>query len=349
MFNQFIINYSKCLHDALLQINNLAKEKMPLVLFVCNDKNELIGTLTDGDSRRALINGASASDGIISVMNKNFNFIYKEEITNVELVKQFRNKKLKLIPIIDSERRIVDVLDFTTHKSRLPMDAVLMAGGKGERLRPLTLHTPKPLLKIGGKPIIDYNVDNLIDFGVKNIYVTVNYLKEQIIDHYNKKEAKEAAISCIEEEKFLGTIGSLSLIKEFQNDTILIMNSDLLTNINFEDFYSHFKKHKAMMAAAAIPYAVSVPYGIFDLEGREIKGVKEKPTFDYYANAGIYLISKEALKYIPKGKEFNATDLIETLIEDKQKVIRFPLTGMWIDIGTPQEYQRANDFVKYLN
>ena len=153
----------------------------------------------------------------------------------------------------------------------------------------------------------------------------------------------------VREPEYLGTIGSIRFVKEFYNDTILVMNSDLFTNINYEDFYLHFLEHDADMSVAAVPYSVSIPYGIMDLEGRRnIKGLVEKPIYNYYANAGIYLIKKSTLDYIPEETFFNATDLIETLIAKKRKVIRFPLNGTWIDIGNPQEYQKANELVKHL-
>ena len=226
-------------------------------------------------------------------------------------------------------------------------NAVLMAGGKGERLRPLTEKTPKPLLPVGNKAIIDHNIDRLINCGVKHISVTVNYLKEQIEEHFAEPRG-EIKVQTVREPKFLGTIGSIKFVKKFYNDTVLLMNSDVFTNINFEDFYLHFKEHDAVMSVAAIPYSVSVPYGIFDLDGRDILGLIEKPTYNFYANAGIYLIKREALKEIPEDTMFHSTDLIEKLISERKRVIRFPLNGTWIDIGNPQEYQKANELVKHI-
>ena len=254
---------------------------------------------------------------------------------------------MKLVPILDKEKHIVDILNLGKFKTRLPIDAVLMAGGKGERLRPLTEKTPKPLLKVGDKCIIDHNIDRLINYGVKHISVTVNYLKEQLEEHFSEPRG-EVQIHTVREPKFLGTIGSIKFVENFYNDTVLVMNSDLFTNINYEDFYLHFKENEADMSVAAVPYTVSVPYGIFDLAGRNIKGLIEKPTYNYYANAGIYLIKKSAIDAIPDDKFFNATDLIEKLISEKKKVIRFPLNGTWIDIGTPQEYQKAKDLIKHI-
>lgn len=343
--NNHIINQELTLIDALSRINGLAPE--PLVLFVVDEQNRMVGTLTDGDSRRALIAGASVNDKVSQVMHRGFNCMRIEDIDDVKEIKRQRELRMKLVPVLDSDGHIVEVINLEKNQSRLPVDAVLMAGGKGERLRPLTETTPKPLLKVGEKCIIDYNVDRLINYGVKHISVTVNYLKEQLEDHFASSYG-EIQVQTIREPKFLGTIGSIRFVKEFHTDTVLVMNSDLFTNINYEDFYLHFKEHDADMSVAAVPYTISVPFGIFDLDGRNIRGLKEKPKYEYYANAGIYLIKRSVLDFIPEGQVFHSTDLIEALVGAGRKVVRFPLVGTWIDIGTPQEYQRAKDLVKHL-
>jgi len=253
---------------------------------------------------------------------------------------------MKLVPVLNKEMQVVDVIDLQKYITRLPVDAVLMAGGKGERLRPFTEKTPKPLLMVGDKAIIDHNVDRLISYGIKHISVTVNYLKEQIEDHYATLR-DGIKVNCCREPKYLGTIGSVKFVEQFYNDTVLVMNSDLFTNIDYEDFYLHFHENEAEMSVAAVPYNVSIPYGILDLDGRNIKGLMEKPQYNYYANAGIYLVKRQVLNEIPENHVFNATDLIEKLILEKKKVIRYPLNGTWIDIGNPQEYQKANDLVRH--
>lgn len=341
-----IINQNQTLLDALKRITSLSPE--PLVLFVVDDENRMVGTLTDGDSRRALIAGASVNDVTEKIMHRNFNYLNTEDIGNVQEIRRQRELKMKLIPVLDGNKRIVEIINLEEYKTRLPIDAVLMAGGKGERLRPLTEKTPKPLLKVGEKCIIDHNIDRLIEYGVKHISVTVNYLKEQLEKHYQEPH-NGIQVQTVREPKFLGTIGSIRFVPEFFNDTVLVMNSDLFTNINYEDFYLHFKEHDADMSVAAVPYNVSIPFGIFDLEGRNIRGLKEKPRYEYYANAGIYLIKRSALDLIPEDVMFHSTDLIEALIKAGRKVIRFPLNGTWIDIGSPQEYQRAQDLVKYMH
>lgn len=341
-----LISQEITLLEALSSICALAPE--PLVLFVLNEKTQMVGTLTDGDSRRALIKGASLNDKVGTIMHRDFNYMKVTDLDNVKEIKRQRELKMKLIPVLNEENHIVEIINLEEHKTRLPIDAVLMAGGKGERLRPLTEKTPKPLLPVGGKAIIDHNIDRLISYGVQHISVTVNYLKEQLEEHFHEPKG-DIQVQTVREPKFLGTIGSIKFVKEFYNDTILVMNSDLFTNINYEDFFLHFKEHDAEMSVAAVPYTVSIPYGIFDLEGRNIHGLIEKPTYNYYANAGIYLIKRSALDEIPNDTFFNATDLIEKLISEGKKVIRFPLNGTWIDIGNPQEYQKANELVKHLS
>lgn len=344
---KYIINQKQTLLEALDQINKLVTG--PLVLFVIDDEGLMVGTLTDGDSRRALVAGASVNDPVEKVMNRRFQSLTEGVDYDVRHLHEQKQMKMHLVPILDKDRHIIDIINLERNKTKLPIDAVIMAGGKGERLRPLTEKTPKPLLKVGDKCIIDYNVDNLINCGVEHISVTVNYLKEQLENHY--QEPRDGIkVETVREPKFLGTMGAVQFVPKFYHDTIILMNSDLFTNIDFEDFYLHFEEHQADMSAVAIPYSVSVPYGIFDIEGkRNIQGIMEKPTYNYYANAGIYLIRREMIeKYLPAETFFNATDFMVKLIAEGRKVIRFPLSGYWIDIGNKQEYQKAQDLVKHL-
>lgn len=345
MEDNHIIKLSKKLIDALKRLNSFLKG--PLVLFVVDDEDKMVGTLTDGDSRRALIAGFSVNDSIENVMHKNFNFLRRGVDDDVQHLHEQKLKKMKLIPILDSDNHIVDIVNLEKYITRLPIDAVLMAGGKGERLRPLTEKTPKPLLEVGGKCIIDHNIDRLISYGVEHINVTINYLAEQMEEHFATPR-DGVQVRTFREPKFLGTIGGVKFVDTFYNDTILVMNSDLFTNIDYEDFFLHFQQNDAEMSVAAVPYNISVELGILDLDGRNIKGLLEKPKFNYYANAGIYLIKKRALAEIPENTFFHATHLVEKLIAQGKKVIRYPLNGTWIDIGTPQEYQKAKDLVRHL-
>lgn len=331
--------------SALKIINEMEQE--PLVLFVVDDDDKMVGTLTDGDSRRALIAGVSVNDSIEKVMHKNFNFLRSGVDDDVQHLHEQKLKKMKLVPILDSDNHIVDIVNLEKYITRLPIDAVLMAGGKGVRLRPLTETTPKPLLPVGGKSIIDYNIDSLMENGIKHISVTVNYLHEQLEEHF-AEPVNGVKIDCIKEPQFLGTMGATQFVTKFYNDVVLVMNSDLFTNIDYEDFYLHFKEHNADMSVAAVPYSISVPYGIFELEGRNIKGVKEKPVYNYFANAGIYLIKRELLENMPKNTFYNATDLLNDAVAAGKIVIRYPITGYWLDIGSHEEYKKANELVKHI-
>ena len=343
--NRHFITKDKTLLDALKQINSLGSG--PLVLFVLNESEQMVGTLTDGDARRAQIAGVCINDTLDKVMHRKFNFLRQAVNDDVAHIREQKALKMKLVPILDKQDHIVEIINIDKYRTRLPIDAVLMAGGKGERLRPFTEKTPKPLLKMQGKPIIDYIVEHIISFGVKNISVTVNYLKEQIEEHF--AEPKDGIqVKCFSEPRFLGTIGSIVYVENLESDTILLMNSDAITDLDLEEFYLHFQEHNADMSIAAIPYTISVPYGILDLEGRNVKRVFEKPTYNYYANTGIYFIKRELLKLIPPGELFNATDFMEILMNNGYKVVRFPLNGTWIDIGNPQEYQKAKEIVKHM-
>ena len=341
-----IISQEQTLIDALQRINNIANG--PLVLFVVDDSQRMVGTLTDGDIRRAMIKGVGVDNPIRKAAHCNFNFLRKDINDDVLHLHHQRELKMKLVPILDDKDHIVDIINLDKYRTKLPVDAVLMAGGKGERLRPLTEKTPKPLIKIGDKCIIDYNIDRLLSYGLNHISVTVNYLREQIEEHFSEPR-DGVKINTVREPKYLGTIGSIKFVETFYNDTILVMNSDLFTNIDYEDFYLHFKQNDADMSVAAVPYVVKVPYGVFNLEGRVIKGVTEKPTISYYANAGIYLIKKERLDLIPENEFFNATDFMELLIAKGYKVIRYPISGYWIDIGQHDELERAREIAKHIS
>ena len=342
--NKYIIADTHTIKDALSALNEIGHAAQ--TLFVVDSEHKMVGTLTDGDIRRSLIAGKNLNTPVNLVMHKDFRFITQTD-WDVRRLKSLKEKNILFIPILNEEHRIVGVCNLMKYKNILPIDAVLMAGGKGERLRPLTEKTPKPLLPVGDKAIIDYNIDNLICYGVKHISVTVNYLKEQLEEHFSK-ERDGVKVHCVREPRFLGTMGSLRFVRNFHYDTILIMNSDLFTNVDLEDFYLHFKETGADMSAAAIPYSISIPYGIFNVKDDYITGLTEKPTYNYYANAGIYLIKREIFNLIPNDTFFNATDLIELLIAQNRKVVRFPLHGYWFDIGNKDEYTKAQDIVKHL-
>lgn len=344
-----IIRSNKTILDALKQIDSISN-KGTRTLFVVDDNDKVIGSLSDGDCRRALIKEKNLDALLTSAMNKNFNYLEKGKF-DIDKIRKIKNLGLQYIPELSTDGKLSKVVDFSNGKSYLPIDAVLMAGGKGERLRPLTLDTPKPLLKVDGKPIIDYNVENLEHFGIENINITVNYLGEQIEEHFDKlSKTSLSNYVCVRENNFLGTMGAVQFVKSWNNDTVLLMNSDLFTNINIEAFYMDFIKSDADMCVAGVPYNVNIPYGIFTFDDNDnVTGMKEKPSYYYYANAGIYLFKREIIKYIPKDVMFHATDMIDLLIKKGKKVTKFPIAGYWIDIGKPEDFKKVQEFAKTIN
>ena len=339
---RYIIDTCASVKEAL----GLLEDNAIQTLFVTDGEGRMQGTLTDGDVRRGMLAGATLDSPVSAVMHRDFKFLREGE-TDVLRIKALREKRILFIPVLDAQGRIVDTLDLSRYRSRLPVDAVLMAGGKGERLRPLTESTPKPLLPVGDKAIIDHNVDRILSYGIRDITVSVHYLAEQIEAHFAAPRAG-VTVKCFREQEYLGTIGSVRQMPPFPDGDVLVMNSDLFTNIDLEDFYLHFKEHGADLSVAAVPYNVSIPLGILDLDGRDVRGVSEKPVYNYYAVSGIYLMKREVIAEIPEGVPFHATDLIEKLVAEGRKVIRYPLNGTWIDIGTLKEYQKACDLVRHL-
>lgn len=326
--------------EALEALNALSGES--LTLFAIDAGGLMAGTVTDGDIRRALVGGASLSDKVECVMHRGF--LAAEPGDNICLsIAEGRRRGVTLLPVVE-EGRAVGLLDLRKMKTKLPIDAVLMAGGRGERLRPLTERTPKPLLPVGGKPIIDYNVDELEACGVERIFVTVNYLAEQIESHFSERTGL-ARVECVREPKRLGTMGSLALVGGIASDNVLVMNSDLLTTLDFEAMYLQHVRSGADITMAAVPYNVSVPYALMKMENGKVRSLEEKPTYNYFANAGVYLIRRPLLARVKKGEYLDAPDFITSVIEDGGEVGCHPIEGTWIDIGSPDDYRYANELM----
>jgi NDP-sugar pyrophosphorylase family protein len=223
-----------------------------------------------------------------------------------------------------------------------------MAGGKGTRLRPLTKSTPKPLLKVGEKPILEHNIQRLSLFGMDDIWITVNYLGEQIENYFGNGSAKSLNIEYVWEDDPLGTAGALSKIDNFRHDYVLLTNSDILTNLDYEDFFLQFKKENADLAIVTIPYKVNIPYAVLETNNGHVLNFKEKPTYTYYSNGGIYLMKRDVLDYIPANSFYNTTDLMEKLISEGLKVFSYPMSGYWLDVGKPEDYKKAQKDIKTI-
>ena len=336
-YKEHLILSGSTIKQALAILNKLSQDA---ILFVVDANDKLIGSLTDGDIRRGLLNNFTIEGVINKIIQPNPRFIRKGNY-DIQKIIEYRERDYRIIPVLDNNDIVVNVINFRYIKSYLPIDAVIMAGGRGQRLQPLTDNTPKPLLKVGNKPIMEHNLNRLVMFGIDDFWVSVNYLGEQIEDYFGNGNEKNINIEYVWENEPLGTIGAVSKIDKFKHEYVLVTNSDLLTNIDYENFFLEFIKTKADLAVLTIPYQVVIPYAVFETEKGEVKSFKEKPTYTYYSNGGIYLIRRELLDLIPKNKFYNATDLMEDLIQKNNKVISFPFSGYWLDIGKHEDFEKG--------
>jgi dTDP-glucose pyrophosphorylase/mRNA-degrading endonuclease RelE of RelBE toxin-antitoxin system len=338
MYREHLILSGSKIRQALLLLNELSQDA---ILFVVDSSDKLIGALTDGDVRRGLIKGFTIDSLVDEIIEENPKFIIKGE-NNLQKIIEYREEDFRIVPIVDENHRVVNVINFRKIKSYLPIDAVIMAGGRGQRLQPLTDTTPKPLLKVGNKAIMEHNLDRLALFGIDDFWVSVKYLGDQIESHFGQGVEKNIRIEYVWENEPLGTIGAVSKIENFEHDYILVTNSDLLTNIDYEQFFLEFIKQDADLAVLTIPYQVTIPYAVLETTNGTVKSFKEKPTYTYYSNGGIYLMKKEMLKYIPKNTFFDAPDLMQELINNNLKVISFPFSGYWLDVGKHEDFEKAH-------
>jgi dTDP-glucose pyrophosphorylase/mRNA-degrading endonuclease RelE of RelBE toxin-antitoxin system len=342
--DHLILSGSK-VKEALLLLNELSQDA---ILFVVDKEEKLIGSLTDGDVRRGLLKGFTIDSFVDEIIQENPRYITKGE-NDLEKIIEYREGDFRVVPVVDEDNKVVNVINFRNIKSYLPIDAVIMAGGRGQRLKPLTDATPKPLLQVGGKAIMEHNLDRLALYGIDDFWVSVKYLGEQIENHFGKGDSKNINIEYVWEKEALGTIGAVSKIKNFEHDYILVTNSDLLTNINYEQFFLEFLKQDADLAVLTIPYQVSIPYAVLETSNGHVINFKEKPTYTYYSNGGIYLIKKSMLKYIPENVFFNATDFMEKLIKNNLKVVSFPFLGYWLDVGKHEDFEKAQIDIKNIS
>jgi dTDP-glucose pyrophosphorylase len=344
-FHKHIAHIDLSIREALQKLDELASDA---ILFLVDDHNKLLGSLTDGDLRRGFIKGLSFENHLSEFIQPKPKYIQQGKY-NVKEIIALRERYFTVFPVVNAQMQIINVVNFRHQKSYLPVDVLIMAGGRGERLKPLTDTTPKPLLKVGDKPIIEHNIDRLNTYGIDDIWISVRYLGNQLVDYFQDGSEKALRINYVKEENALGTAGALALVKGFIHDHVLMMNSDLLTNIDFEDLYLFFEEQKADFAVACIPYKVNVPYAVMETHNKMVTGFKEKPTFTHYSNAGIYLMKKEVIDFIPKNQTFNATDLMECLIENNKKVVAYPLVGYWLDIGKHEDFEKAQQDINQIN
>jgi dTDP-glucose pyrophosphorylase len=343
--DKHIVKSSTRVREALIKLDILGSDA---ILFVTDKNNTLIGSLTDGDLRRGFIKGLGFENSILDFIQPDPSYVLDGEFV-IDKLEEFKFKRFKIVPIVNENKQVVDIINFREQTTIIPADAIIMAGGEGKRLRPLTENTPKPLLKVGGKPIIEYNIDRLKQVGVKNISLSINYLGDQLVAYFGNGANKKLNITYVREDKPLGTIGSILLVNDFQHEDIIVMNSDLLTNIDFKDFYKWYKKSGADMAVAATSYHVDVPYAVLESdEQNKVISLKEKPKYTYYSNAGIYIIHKKLLKLIPEDQFYDITDLMERILEMNLKLVTYPINGYWLDVGKHEDFEKANKDVTHI-
>jgi dTDP-glucose pyrophosphorylase len=343
-FTKHLISKRASVREALKSLDALAPDA---ILFLVDDDHNLFGSLTDGDLRRGFIKGLGFNDALSEFIQPKPKYIQQGKYNLKEII-TLREKFFTIFPVVNAQMQIINIVNFRHQKSYLPVDALIMAGGRGERLKPLTDTTPKPLLKVGDKPIIEHNIDRLNTYGIDDIWISLRYLGDQLVDYFQDGSEKALRINYVWEENALGTAGALALVEGFIHDHILMMNSDLLTNIDFEDLYLFFEEQEADFVVACIPYQVNVPYAVMETQDKVVTGFKEKPTFTHYSNAGIYLMKKEVVTFVPENHAYDATDLMEQLIRDGKKVVAYPLVGYWLDIGKHEDYEKAQFDIKHI-
>ncbi len=340
-----ILTIPATIRQALEQLNSLSGSEMTLL--ITDSEGHMLGTLTDGDVRRALLRGTGLDADASVAMHRDFKALSANKI-DIEALRRYRQRGITLVPVLHTDGTIARVIDTRRTRTVLPLSAILMAGGKGERLRPLTLDCPKPLLKVGQKPIIDYNIDALMSVGITDISVMVNYLAPMLEEHFSAS-VHGVQVKTVREPQFMGTIGAAALVPHAEGGDTIVMNSDLLTTVSFEDMYLTHVHEGADITMAVVPYNVSVPYAILTTEGRCVRGLEEKPSYSYFANAGIYIFNNEILDKLPREGRTDAPDLIEQAIAEGRKVVYHPIDGTWIDIGSPTDFAHAQELMQLAN
>lgn len=344
-FREHLIVSGSSIKEALARLNVLGADA---IIFVVDANCKLIGSLTDGDVRRGFLKGLGIDNSVDDFLQQHPSFIRKHKYSIYDVI-DLRNKTFKVIPVLNDNDEIINIINFRYIRSFLPLDSVIMAGGRGVRLSPLTDTVPKPLLKVGDKAIIEHNIDFIRKYGVSDFWLSIRYLGDQIEDHFKDGKALGINIKYVREDTPLGTIGSVSKLHDLNHDHILISNSDILTTLDYEDFYIEFIKSGADMAIASVPYTVNIPYAVLDTDNNRILSFKEKPSYTYHSNGGIYLLKKEILEMVPKDTFFNATDLMELLIARNFKLISYPMRNYWLDIGNPEDFEKAKLDVAHLD
>ena len=339
-------NTNKILLNSTIReaVEKLEKGKLKIVL-VLNKDNVLKGIVYDGDIRRALLKGLSLNCKIDKVMTSNYIKVSKQ-VSYKEVKETMQKNSIFHVPVTDEENKLLGlyVLDnygFEEDLKIYPNSVLLMAGGRGARLMPLTQNCPKPLIKINGKPLLEITLEKCIQAGLKNFYISVHYLSDQIINYFGNGEKWDISISYLHEEKPMGTAGALSLLPKTINHPILIMNGDILTKINIPQFIDFHENNCADITIAGSEHYYTSPYGVIEVEGINFKSIIEKPTFKNFINAGIYIINPSIINDLNNKEYLDMPDLLNKRLGENYKKVVYPIHEYWLDIGRIESLNKA--------
>ncbi len=337
-WRQVVVSAETPLGEAIARID-ASGIQLALIL---DDSGRLAGVLTDGDIRRAILREEGLATPTGRVMNSQPKTA-RMGTSREEMLAIMRRHVFHHLPLVDEDRRVVGLatLDELIGAVERPNWVVLMAGGLGTRLLPLTESCPKPLLSVGGKPILENILESFAEQGFRRFYLSVNYKAEMIRDHFGDGSRWGVAIDYLQENQRLGTAGALSLLPSKPDAPIFVMNGDLLTKANFDGMIRFHEEHEAIATMAVREYDFQVPYGVVRMDGPHIVGLEEKPVQRFFVNAGMYVLSPEALEHIPKDFFFDMPTLFEKLIGESRPTAAFPLREYWLDIGQLEEFERA--------
>ena len=317
------------------------------VLFLAAADRRLVGVLTDGDIRRAILRRQPLTDPCISIATREPIKATLEQDLSDAMYLMERKRGVEHLPLVDRDDRIVGLLlrSDLVDDELLAISAVVMAGGFGTRLHPLTADTPKPLLPVGGRPIMARLVDELRLSGIRRVTVTTHHQSEKIEGYFGDGAAFGMNLSYVSEDEPLGTAGALSLMEQ-QEDPLLVVNADILTNVNFRAMVQFHREHGADLTVGVREWNHTIPYGVVECDGVRVRALQEKPVSSYLINAGLYLLEPNVRQLIPSGTRFDMTDLIQRLLADGRAVVSFPITEYWLDIGRHADYEQAQDDVR---
>ena len=337
--DELCIPETATLHQALMTIQRGAKQ----IALVVDGASRLLGTVTDGDLRRALLAQTTLSSPVAQVMQRSFK-AGSADLSTAEIARILRSNVIRHLPLLDAEGTLVDLVWISDmlREETVELSAVVMAGGFGSRLHPLTLDLPKPMLPIGDKPLLEILISQLKRAGIKDVSITTHYLPEKIEQHFGDGAAFGVDLNYVSEDFPLGTAGALSFM-DHRDKPVLVINGDILTHVDFRALFAFHQESAADLTVAVRPFEVKLPYGVVDCAGSYVTSLKEKPSMSFFVNAGIYLLEPSVLEYIPTEGRYDMTDLIQRLIGEGRSVASFPVQEYWLDIGQHADYERAQE------